>query len=265
MGNCRFALLLVILFASSAAWGESTNTAAPSAPTPTPTPVVHSDDSHYASDNPVKFLRNLAHDQKTIWTSPFKVRIEDLNWLVPLTGVSIGLINADAELSSRIRGTSSLGKHASTVSNGGIALMLGGSGSLYLLGKYTGDEHKKEAGILAVEAATNALVVGEVLKVVTQRARPNDGNHQGEFFNSTSISNSAFPSVHALLAWSTASVLAHEYRGPVSQILFYGLATTVSAARVAGRDHFPSDVVVGSAMGWLIGWQAYKSHHNPEL
>ncbi len=266
MGNCRLALLPVIFFAASAAWGQSSNTAASSSsPTPTPTPVIQSDDAHYASDNPVKFLRNLAHDQKTIWTSPFKVRIEDLNWLVPLTGVSAGLINADAELSSRISGTSSLGKHASTVSNGGIALMLGGSGSLYLLGKYTGDEHKKEAGILSVEAATNALVVGEVLKAVTQRARPDDGNHQGEFLNSSSISNSSFPSVHALLAWSTASVLAHEYPGPVSKIFFYGIATTISAARVAGRDHFPSDVVVGSAMGWLIGWQAYKSHHDPEL
>jgi hypothetical protein len=266
MGTCRLALLPVILFAASAAWGQSSNTKAPSsAPKPTPTPVVHSDDSRYASDNPVKFLRNLGHDQKTIWTSPFKVRIEDLNWLVPLTGLSVGLINADAELSSRIEGTSSLGNHASTVSNGGLALMLGGSGSLYLLGKYTGDQHKQETGILAVEAATNALVVSEVLKVVTQRARPDDGNHKGEFFNSTSISNSSFPSLHAMVAWSAASVLAHEYPGPVSKVLFYGLATTVSAARVAGRDHFPSDVVVGSAMGWLIGWQAYKSHHNPEL
>jgi hypothetical protein len=266
MGNCRLALLPVILFAASAAaWGQSSSTTAPpSAPKPTPTPV-HSNDSRYASDNPVKFLRNLAHDQKTIWTSPFKVRIEDLNWLVPLTGVSAGLINADAELSSRIEGTSSLGKHSSSVSNGGIALMLGGSGSLYLLGKYTGDQHKQETGILAVEAATNALVVSEVLKVVTQRARPDDGNHKGEFFNSTSISNSSFPSLHAMVAWSAASVLAHEYTGPVSKVLFYGLATTISAARVAGRDHFPSDVVVGSAMGWLIGWQAYKSHHNPEL
>ena len=268
MGNCRLALLLIVFFSATATWGQSSDTSAASSatPTPTPTPVAQpGDDPHYASDNPVKFLRNLGRDQKDIWTSPFKARVQDLNWIVPLTGVSAGLINADAELSSRITGTSTLGKHASTVSNGGVALLLGGSGSLYLLGKYTGDEHKKETGIIAIEAATNSLIVGEVLKAVTQRARPTDGNFKGEFFNSSSISNSSFPSAHALLAWSAASVLAHEYPGPLSQVLFYGLATTVSAARVAGRDHFPSDVVVGSAMGWLMGWQAYKAHHNHEL
>src|ERR1051325_2262592 len=152
MGNCRLALLLIVLFAAMSAWGQSRNTSAPSSPAPTPPPApVQSSDPLYASDNPVKFLRNLAHDQKTIWTSPFKVRIEDLNWLVPLTGLSVGLINADAELSSRIEGTSSLGNHSSTVANGGVALMLGGSGSLYLLGKYSGDKHKQEAGILSVE------------------------------------------------------------------------------------------------------------------
>ena len=268
MGNCRSALLVVIFSAVTATWGHaSDNSAGAAAPTPTPTPVAarNADDSHPASDNPVKFLRNLGRDQKDIWTSPFKARIQDLNWIVPLTGVSLGLINADAELSSRITGTSSLGKHASTVSNGGLGLLFGASGVFYLVGKHTGDEHKTETGILAVEAATNSLIVGEVLKAVTQRARPNDGNHQGDFFNSSSISNSSFPSLHALLAWSAASVLAHEYRGPLSQILAYGTAATISAARVAGRDHFPSDVVVGSAMGWLIGWQAYKAHHNPDL
>ena len=267
MGNCRLALLSIIFFAGTATWAQSSDSsAASSAPKSTPTPVAHAaDDSHYASDNPIKFLHNLARDQKDIWTSPFKARIEDLNWIVPLAGVSAGLINADAELASRIKGTSTLGKHSSTISNGGVGLALGGSGALYLMGKYTGDDHKKETGILALEAATNSLVVGEVLKAVTQRARPTDGNFKGEFFNSSSISNSSFPSVHALLAWSAASVLAHEYPGPLTQVLAYGLATGVSVARVSGRDHFPSDVVVGSAIGWLIGWQAYKSHHDPEL
>jgi hypothetical protein len=272
MGNRKLAFLLV-LFIASATWGQSKEgSGATSAPAPTPTPTPTStpvpaprDDLHEASDNPVKFLRNLARDQRAIWTSPFKARVQDLNWIVPMAGVSVGLINADAEISSRIKGTSTLGKHAGTISNAGIGLALGGSGGLYLLGKIRGDDHQKETGILAIEAATNSLVVGEVLKAVTQRARPTDGNFKGEFFNSTSISNSSFPSAHALIAWSAASVLAHEYPGPLTQILAYGVATGVSAARVSARLHFPSDVVVGSAMGWLIGRQVYKSHHNPEL
>jgi hypothetical protein len=267
MGNSKLALLL-IFFVCATAWGQLADAGASPSAKPTPTPVSTpppDDDSRRASDNPVKFLRNLAHDQKDIWTSPYKARVQDLNWIIPLAGLSAGLINADAEMSSRITGTSSLGQHSSTVSNGTVGLMLGGSGALYLVGKYTGDEHKQETGILAVEAATNSLIVGEVLKAVTQRARPTDGNFKGEFYNSTSISNSSFPSLHAMLAWSTASVLAHEYPGPLTQIMSYGLATVVSSARVSGRDHFPSDVVVGSAMGWLIGWQAYKAHHAHEV
>src|SRR5580765_5405443 len=173
MGHSKTAFLLLFFVVTTAAWGQSLNgagtdatgtdgaagTASAAAPTPTPSPTpTVVDDSRQASDNPVKFLRNLAYDQKVIWTSPFKARIEDLNWIVPLVGVSAGLINADAELESRISGTSSLGKNSSAVSNGGVALLLGGSGSLYLLGKYTGDDHKKETGILAVEAATNSLI-----------------------------------------------------------------------------------------------------------
>src|SRR3979409_998677 len=158
MGQSKLAFLFV-LFAVSVSWGQSMDGAGNGAasmpsPTPTPTPVSQaSDDSHHASDNPLKFLRNLALDQKDIWTSPFKARVQDLNWIIPFAGVSAGLINADAELSSRIQGTSTLGKHSSTVSNAGVAFELGGSGILYLLGKYRGDDRQKETGILAVEAA----------------------------------------------------------------------------------------------------------------
>jgi hypothetical protein len=277
MGHSKTAFLLLVFVVTTAAWGQSLNgagtdasgtdgageaaSAAAPTPTPAPTPKIV-DDSRAASDNPGKFLRNLAYDQKVIWTSPFKARIEDLNWIVPLVGVSAGLINADAELSSRITGTDSFSRHSSTISNAGLGLALGGSGGLYLLGKFKHDDRQKETGILAIEAATNSLVVGEVFKAVTQRARPTDGNKHGDFFNSSSITNSSFPSAHALLVWSAASVLAHEYPGPLTQIFAYGLATTVSAARISGRDHFPSDVVVGSAVGWLIGRQVYKSHHD---
>src|SRR4029077_21120694 len=231
MGHSKPAFLLLVFVVTTAAWGQSLNgagtdasgtdtsgtdgaggTASAAAPTPTPAPTPKVvDDSRQASDNPVKFLRNLAYDQKAIWTSPFKARIEDLNWIVPLVGVSAGLINADAELSSRITGTDTFSRHSSTISNAGLGLALGGSGGLYLLGKFKHDDRQKETGILAIEAATDSLVVGEVLKAVTQRARRTDGNKQGDFFNSSSITNSSFPSAHALMVWSAASVFAPEY------------------------------------------------------
>src|SRR5262249_3984629 len=180
-------------------------------------------------------------------------------------GLTAGLINADAELSSRIDPTSSFSRHASTISNGGLGLALGGSGGLYLLGKMRSDRHQQETGILAIEAATDSLFVNQVFKMVTQRARPTDGNQKGEFYNSSSITDSSFPSAHAMLAWSAASVLAHEYPGPMTKVFAYGVAGLVSGARVAGKKHFPSDVLVGSAAGWLIGRQGFKAHHDPEV
>jgi membrane-associated phospholipid phosphatase len=42
-------------------------------------------------------------------------------------------------------------------------------------------------------------------------------------------------------------------------IAAYSLAAGVSITRVLGQEHFPSDVLVGSACGWLIG--RYVVHH----
>src|SRR5262249_14105263 len=109
------------------------------------------------------------------------------------------------------------------------------------------------------------LMVVESLKLFTQRERPSDTGGQGRFWKSSSPFNSSFPSGHAMLTWSAASVLAHEYPSRLTAVVAYGLASAVSAARVAARDHFASDVFVGSAMGWFIGRQVYAAHHDAQL
>jgi hypothetical protein len=192
------------------------------------------------------------------------VRIEDLSWLVPAAGLTAGMINADAEISSRLSGTGTFSKHSSTISNAGVALAVGGTSSLYLFGKLRGSDHQQETGILAGEATANSLVIAEAFKVMTRRQRPTDGAGLGKFGRGTAM-NSSFPSLHATLAWSAASILVHEYPGVLTQVLGYGLATGVSLARVTGKAHFPSDVMVGSAMGWLIGRQVYAAHHDTEI
>src|SRR5262249_2675767 len=217
-----------------------------------------------ASVAPWIFLKNLVSDQKAIWSSPFKARIEDLHWLVPFAGLTVGLVNADAELSSRITGTGTLTKHSSTISNVGMVFAVGGTSGLYVLGRLRNDDHQQETGIIAGEATLNSLLIVESLKAISRRQRPTDGAGQGKSGAST-VSKSSLSALHATLAWSAASVLSHEYPGVLTQALAYGLATGVSVARVTGKDHFPSDVVVGSAVGWLVGRQVYAAHHDPEI
>jgi hypothetical protein len=37
----------------------------------------------------------------------------------------------------------------------------------------------------------------------------------------------------------------------------------ITVTRVTGKEHFPSDVVIGSALGWYLGRQVYRAHHDP--
>ena len=139
--------------------------------------------------------------------------------------------------------------------------MVGVGGGLYLWGKVAHDDHRRETGVLAGEAAIGSLIVNSAFKYSFGRERPDQGQGLGNFFRH----GTSFPSDHSAVAWSIASVIAHEYPGPLTKLLVYGLASAVSVSRVGAKQHFPSDVVVGGAMGWLIGRQVYRAHHDPDL
>jgi hypothetical protein len=71
--------------------------------------------------------------------------------------------------------------------------------------------------------------------------------------------------VHATAAWAIAGILTHEYPGLLTKILAYGTATAVSLSRVGSQQHYPSDVAVGAAIGWLVSRNVYLSHHDFEI
>jgi membrane-associated phospholipid phosphatase len=203
-------------------------------------------------------------DQKQIWTSPFRVRKSDAKWLLPLAAISGGLIASDnrsMQLEHSLPGDITRSNH---VSDAGVAALGAFAVGTYAIAALKDNGHGKEAGFLTGEAMLNSLIVGEVLKGITQRQRPDHGNGHGDFFSAGSP-NSSFPSEHAMLAWSGAYVMAHEYPGWLTKASIYGLATAVSISRVTAREHFPSDVVIGSALGYLVGRQTYRAHHDPQL
>ena len=207
---------------------------------------------------PLRLTQDFLSDQKAIWTSPLHLHSQDKSWLAPLAVGSLGLMAADQDIMRHFGSTPIA--HSGSFSNYGLAAMIASAGSLYLRGASTDDEHSRETGFLAGEAATNSLIVAEAMKLAFQRPRPNAAN-AGTF----GAGGASFPSEHALAAWSIASVMAQEYPGPLTKLLAYGAATGISLSRVAAREHFPSDVVVGSALGLLIGRYVYRAHHDPEL
>src|SRR5205823_10693124 len=50
-----------------------------------------------------------------------------------------------------------------------------------------------------------------------------------------------------------ASVIAHEYPGPLTQLFAYGMAGGVSAARWGGQKHFASDVLLAVPLAGTWG------------
>lgn len=139
--------------------------------------------------------------------------------------------------------------------------MAAGAGGTYFLGLLTHNEHERETGFLSGEAAIDSLFAVEALKYATGRQRPYQGNGTGHFFKG----GASFPSEHSAATWAIAGIVAHEYPSPFMKLVSYGLATMVSASRVTAKEHFPSDVLIGAAIGYLTSEYVYRRHHNPEL
>jgi hypothetical protein len=229
-----------------------------------PQPAAHLAPGHAASDAVTlrNTPRNFLKDQEAIWTSPAHLHGEDFKLLIPLTLVTAVAVTTDHQVmsSSKLNDTS-LNDHAETASNGLLGGFIAAPVIIYGLGHIHNDDHATETGILGGEAMVDGLVVEEAMKLVSMRERPTLDGAKGKFFQSSVGFDSSFPSNHSVLAWSSAAVIASEYNGPMTKIAAYGLATGVSLTRVLARQHFPSDVIVGSAVGWLIGRYVVHKHH----
>jgi len=200
--------------------------------------------------------RNLFQDQKYFWSTPFHMSLREWQWTVPLAFAGAGLLASDTAIEKHVPTNPSTVSHAASASNAGLAAMAGIGGGMFLWGNLAHDDEKREAGFLSGEAGIDAFLDTEGFKSVFGRDRPLTGDGRGRFFQG----GNSFPSQHAAISWAIASVIAHEYPGPMTQVLAYGFAGGISAARFAGQKHFASDVVVGSALGWYIGRQVFRSH-----
>ena len=208
------------------------------------------------------FAGGVARDQIGVWTSPLHVTAKDLTWLFPLGAITGAAIATDDRVMQHTPASANFTKRSTEISNVGLGALIGTGAILFFNGHLENNEHAAETGRLAAEAAVDGMIFNVVVQEATRRQRPFAEPDPGEFFVG---GGRAFPSDHAVLSWSIATLVAHEYPGKLTKILAYGTALGVSTARVLGHDHSPSDVIVGGIAGTLIGSYVYHAHHDESL
>lgn len=215
----------------------------------------------YDNSLELHLLKSVGEDQKAIWTSPSHLCLVDADWLLPLGVVAGGMLATDTEVSKHLSNSGSRLKYSNNFSNYGIASLAASAGGLYFWGRITHDDHKRETGFLAGEAVLNSLAATYAAKYAFERERPLQDDYRGRFWQG----GDSFPSEHAAASWSIAGVFAHEYPGPLTSLLAYGMASAITASRMSAKQHFPTDALVGSAIGWFVAQEVYRRHHDPEL
>jgi membrane-associated phospholipid phosphatase len=210
---------------------------------------------------PVLLTRHLATDilldQKTIWTSPFHINRHTAPLWIGFAAATAALMATDHQSAAAIPQSGASVRAGNDFSRLGATYSVASfAGGFYAIGLITHNTKARETGFLAGEALIDTAIVVQALKFATGRVRPISPD-TGEFFDR----GASFPSGHAIAAWSLASVVAHEYgHHKYVPVLAYGLAAVVSSARFTSRQHYASDVLAGSAMGYFIGRYVYEAH-----
>jgi membrane-associated phospholipid phosphatase len=122
--------------------------------------------------------------------------------------------------------------------------------------------------LLVTEAAAVALLMNQVVKLLVGRKRPHVF-FQNDLGYSESEDNLSFYGGHTSFAFSVtaATVTVAAMRGYTGVGIVAGvgftLSTVVGYLRIAADQHFLTDILVGAAVGGLVGWAVPRIFHSP--
>lgn len=206
---------------------------------------------------------NIVGDTYRIFTSPIYIRTGDLKWMLPVAAATGVALSQDTHVAKDIVSHDpGFNNSANTVSNGFLYSYVAGSVTMYGTGLFSHNDHLRETGLLSGEAQIDAEIFDTVIKLATFRERPTPPNYAGRFYQTSTGVDSSFISGHCMLTWSAAAVIAAEYPSPWKQAGIYSGAAATALTRVLAEKHFPTDVLLGSAAGWIIGHYVVRAHHH---
>ena len=204
---------------------------------------------------------NLLADQKDIWLFPTKIAKGKHVWpAIAVVGITAGFVASDPYSAPPFRNTTSFGGFNRVLSGTNTGAFIAAvPAAMYGIGWIRKDSYAQETALLAGEAFADGFLIDLPLKAITGRREPisytGNGPYSDSFFNGTHnpLHTGGFYSVHAMGAMSVATVIARRYRSHRwVPFVAYGLAGAISFSRVTRSNHFPSDVFLGGAMGFVI-------------
>lgn len=150
---------------------------------------------------------------------------------------------------TRLEGASDALNHFGRPQNALVVL-----GGTWAAGKLADRPALSEGAAHVLAGLAVAGVANGALKYAVGRQRPEttDDPHRFRPFNGDNRFQ-AFPSGHAVVAFSLAASVSEEAKRPWVTALAYGTATAVAWSRVYEDKHWTSDVVGGALVGTLAG------------
>jgi membrane-associated phospholipid phosphatase len=209
-----------------------------------------------------KLPMNFLHDQKDMWLFPLELG-KGRHWLPALfiTGGTAVFLATDPQTMPHFRQTTDFHGFNRVFSSTGTGAAIAVVPALfYGVSLLRHDSYDQGSALFAGEAVADDVVLMVVIKAISRRQRPTElpvaGPYSDTFFHSNGSifgNGTSFPSGHAMMAFSVATVFARRYREHRwVPYVAYAAASAIAFSRVTTGAHFPSDVFVGSALGFVI-------------
>jgi hypothetical protein len=212
------------------------------------------------------YFKKLGADFKNVLLSPGHWDKNDILTFAVFLGTSGMLYALDQNLYDRVQ----QGKNSGTVDASKVISKFGDGGylasfmaALYVSGEAFDSAGLRKTALLSMESFLTTSAVVMTMKAVFGRARPYSGKPSNIFRPfSFSTRYTSLPSGDAAGAFAVAATIADRSDVFIVDALAYGLAGLVAFYRVHDRKHWPSDVFIGSALGYFIGKKVSAMNRN---
>jgi len=137
---------------------------------------------------------------------------------------------------------------------------------LYTIGSLANSNKTKKIGFEIGQAMLYSEVISFTSKTIIGRSRPFRGAGPNVFkpFSFLKSTLNSFPAGHADAAMAFSTVLAKNTDSYVLKVVAYIPAALCLVQRVYSDNHWSSDVVISSALGYFVGNWVVNLHDRKE-